>query len=123
MMTRIFPYAAVGWCLLLTTTIGQTDLLTEAKSLFGPIPRYPPALEPNPATTEKLELGKMLYFETRISKAHNISCNTCHRSGAAEPMAAPPPWATIGSMADGMHQPCSTRYSIPLSCGMDALLT
>ncbi|MDX8480096.1 hypothetical protein RFN28_16635 [Mesorhizobium sp. VK24D] len=30
MMTRIFPYAAVGWCLLLSTTIGQADLLNEA---------------------------------------------------------------------------------------------
>jgi cytochrome c peroxidase len=25
-----------------------------------------------------VNLGRMLYFETRLSKAHDISCNTCH---------------------------------------------
>lgn len=73
----------MGGCLLLSTTIGRADLLNEAQSLFAPIPRYPQALEHNPTTTEKVELGKMLYFETRLSRAHNISCNTCHQIGRA----------------------------------------
>lgn len=29
-------------------------------------------------TKEKVELGKMLYFEPRLSKSALISCNTCH---------------------------------------------
>lgn len=32
----------------------------------------------NPVTAEKVELGKKLFFETRISKSNLISCNTCH---------------------------------------------
>lgn len=32
----------------------------------------------NPITAEKVELGKKLYFEPRISKSGLISCNTCH---------------------------------------------
>jgi cytochrome c peroxidase len=32
----------------------------------------------NPITAEKTELGKMLFFEPRISKSGLISCNTCH---------------------------------------------
>jgi len=32
----------------------------------------------NPLTDAKVELGRMLYFETRISKNHDISCATCH---------------------------------------------
>ena len=32
----------------------------------------------NPITKEKVELGKKLYFEPRLSKSHLISCNTCH---------------------------------------------
>ncbi|MDQ7043283.1 MAG: cytochrome-c peroxidase [Sulfurimonas sp.] len=32
----------------------------------------------NPITKEKTELGKMLYFEPRLSKSGLISCNTCH---------------------------------------------
>ncbi|MDA7818248.1 cytochrome-c peroxidase [Sulfurimonas sp.] len=32
----------------------------------------------NPITPEKVELGKKLYFEPRISKSGFISCNSCH---------------------------------------------
>ena len=32
----------------------------------------------NPLTKEKVELGKKLYFDPRLSKSGLISCNTCH---------------------------------------------
>lgn len=32
----------------------------------------------NPLTAEKIELGKKLYFDPRLSKSGLISCNTCH---------------------------------------------
>lgn len=32
----------------------------------------------NPSTPEKIELGKQLYFEPRLSAPGTISCNTCH---------------------------------------------
>ena len=32
----------------------------------------------NHLTPEKIELGKKLYFDTRLSKSNLISCNTCH---------------------------------------------
>ncbi len=32
----------------------------------------------NPITKAKVELGKKLYFEPRLSKSSLISCNTCH---------------------------------------------
>lgn len=32
----------------------------------------------NPITDEKVELGKKLYFDPRLSKSELISCNTCH---------------------------------------------
>lgn len=32
----------------------------------------------NPMTKAKIELGKKLYFEPRLSKSGLISCNTCH---------------------------------------------
>lgn len=40
-----------------------------------------PAEFPNrasPATEDKTALGRMLFFETRLSKNHDVSCNTCH---------------------------------------------
>ena len=35
----------------------------------------------DPITKEKVELGKKLYFDPRISKSGIISCNTCHNVG------------------------------------------
>lgn len=35
----------------------------------------------NPITDAKVELGKKLYFEPRLSKSGLISCNTCHNLG------------------------------------------
>lgn len=35
----------------------------------------------NPITDRKVELGKKLYFDPRLSKSGIISCNTCHNLG------------------------------------------
>jgi cytochrome c peroxidase len=32
----------------------------------------------NPITEAKVNLGRMLYYEPRLSKNHDVSCNTCH---------------------------------------------
>ena len=39
-------------------------------------------IDPNKTvTTQRVELGKKLYFEPRLSKSGLISCNTCHNLG------------------------------------------
>lgn len=74
--------------LLLGASLGVTvpafaadDLMKSAQGLFKPIPASPPSLPGNPATAEKVELGKMLYFDPRLSASHAISCNSCHNVG------------------------------------------
>lgn len=37
-----------------------------------------PVPDDNPMTAEKVELGKLLYFDKRLSKDGTISCATCH---------------------------------------------
>ena len=32
----------------------------------------------NPVTDAKVDLGRMLYYDTRLSKNRSVSCNTCH---------------------------------------------
>jgi cytochrome c peroxidase len=61
--------------------VGETDLLASARQIFEPIPPTPPAIPGNPATPEKIALGKMLFFEPRLSASHGISCNSCHNLG------------------------------------------
>src|SRR5262245_15518227 len=43
-------------------------------SILGPVA----APADNPVTPEKAELGKKLFFDTRLSKTGNMSCETCH---------------------------------------------
>lgn len=43
-----------------------------------PLPKTPPVPADNPITKEKIELGKMLYFDPRLSKDGTVSCNSCH---------------------------------------------
>jgi len=47
-----------------------------AKAPLG-LPAVPVPAD-NPMTAEKIELGKMLYFDKRLSKDGTISCATCH---------------------------------------------
>ncbi len=39
---------------------------------------YLPTPESNPLTTEKIELGRRLFFDRRLSRDGTIACSTCH---------------------------------------------
>ena len=52
----------------------RPELMKKAQETFQSV--TPREYRPNPY--EKVELGKMLYFDTRLSKNGNISCNSCH---------------------------------------------
>jgi len=56
----------------------STDLVKEANKFFKPLPAAMPAPADNPTTPEKVALGKMLFFEPRLSKSDTVSCNSCH---------------------------------------------
>jgi cytochrome c peroxidase len=55
----------------------DADLLKKAQALFSPLPKVMDSRD-NPVTAVKVELGKMLYYEPRLSKSNVISCNSCH---------------------------------------------
>lgn len=57
------------------------ELLKQAQALFQPIPDKAPDPAGNPVTPEKIALGKMLYFDGRLSSSGVISCNSCHNVG------------------------------------------
>lgn len=56
---------------------------SDVSPLLNTLPTKAPIPPDNPATKEKIELGKMLYFEPLLSRSGVISCNTCHVMGAA----------------------------------------
>jgi cytochrome c peroxidase len=49
-----------------------------ADGLLIPLPANPPIPAENPMTPAKIDLGKKLYFDPRLSKTGKVSCNTCH---------------------------------------------
>ena len=57
------------------------DLLEEAREYFEPIPSVVPAVRDNAITHEKVELGKRLFFDPRLSRSGFLSCNSCHNLG------------------------------------------
>jgi cytochrome c peroxidase len=55
----------------------EKDLLNQAIQIFSPLPDTM-ASEKNPITPEKVALGKILFYETRISVDGTVSCARCH---------------------------------------------
>lgn len=55
--------------------------MKQATAAFKPVPSVPPELKGNPSNPAKVELGKMLFFDPRLSSSWLISCNTCHNLG------------------------------------------
>ncbi|MGD8641856.1 MAG: cytochrome-c peroxidase [Gammaproteobacteria bacterium] len=53
-------------------------VVSHAANAFEVLPKTPPVPEDNPVTPEKVQLGKQLYFDPRLSKDGTLSCNSCH---------------------------------------------
>ena len=51
---------------------------TNVSLAFEPLPEKPPIPKDNPMTKAKIELGKQLFFDPRLSKDGTVSCNSCH---------------------------------------------
>lgn len=63
--------------------------------------------ENNPLTEEGFELGKKLFFDTRLSRTNTISCGTCHQQFSA--------FAQIGhDVSHGVDDKIGIRNSPPL---------
>lgn len=68
-----------------TAEIDNQALRQMAQDNFAPIPAEPQPIqksdispEGHPITPEKVALGKMLYFDPRVSASQLIACSTCH---------------------------------------------
>ncbi len=60
------------------TAASAQDLRDLAREYFEPVPSTVPALNENPVTPEKVDLGKALFFDPRMSASGVFSCNSCH---------------------------------------------
>lgn len=81
--TRVL-FISVASLALIAATTGNSAPLTatphEADSFISQYARTTdiPAPDDNPITQEKVQLGKMLFFDPRLSASGAISCASCH---------------------------------------------
>jgi len=60
------------------TTLIAIFASSSAFANWQALPEVAPSPADNPTTAEKVELGKALYFDPRISSTGTVSCNSCH---------------------------------------------
>jgi len=60
-----------------------------APTLAAQLPPVPIPAE-NPITTDKVNLGKVLFWDEQLGSTRNVACGTCHRpdAGGGDPRAA-----------------------------------
>lgn len=75
--------AAVGLCSLvlaagrLSAAADAEALVQQAQQIFGVLPAEAQS-DANPLTPAKIDLGRMLYYDARLSPGQGLSCNGCH---------------------------------------------
>lgn len=72
------PLALVLALMAATGTAQAEALRDTALELFKPLPSTVPAVANNPITPAKIDLGKALFFDPRMSASGVFSCNSCH---------------------------------------------
>lgn len=74
--SKMISALAAGAASLVIANISQAadNDINAPLAALGP----PPIPADNPQTPEKIELGKLLFFDTRLSGDASVACSTCH---------------------------------------------
>lgn len=80
-MKRLISLALLSFFLIAVSNAFADDLMRRAQALFKPIPKTVSEVRGKTFSLKEVELGKMLYFDPRLSASELISCNTCHNMG------------------------------------------
>lgn len=57
------------------------SLVALSQALFKPVPAEVPPLKDNVVTPERRDLGRLLFFDPRLSRSGSVSCFSCHHLG------------------------------------------
>jgi cytochrome c peroxidase len=75
----------------------DSALLAQARAMFKPLPKVMESPE-NPVTPEKVALGRLLFFETRVSVDGTVSCVRCHQVSLSATDALPKSIGALGRL-------------------------
>lgn len=105
-------FAVILVPLLAQAQVISVTPLTEVKThslgpvRLGNLPPVPVPLD-NPQTSAKIELGKKLYFDARLSADNTVSCATCHNPALG--------WSDDGPTSSGIRKQLGGRRSPPVA--------
>jgi cytochrome c peroxidase len=74
--TGMATLALVAVGVLTLPAAADEELRKQANSFFGPLPAKMPGSEAD--TPARVELGRKLYFEKKLSLDNTVACNSCH---------------------------------------------
>ena len=69
--------AATFIFLLMAAVAAEDTLLKQAQEIFQPLPKDMATVE-FPITTERVQLGRSLFFDPRLTIDATMSCSSCH---------------------------------------------
>jgi cytochrome c peroxidase len=78
---RAWLVKAAGTVILMASVgivAAQSQAQPTSEKPMAPLPKSVPAPKENPTTPEKVALGKLLFFDPRLSGNNKMSCATCH---------------------------------------------
>jgi cytochrome c peroxidase len=78
MILSILVLTALAVASVVSADDGESELLARAQAIFKPLPPNA-ATADRPLTPERVELGRALFFETRVSSDGKQSCAECHQ--------------------------------------------
>jgi cytochrome c peroxidase len=90
--------------LLIAAAAEDAALLKQAQGIFQPLPKDMATAE-FPITRERVELGRSLFFDPRLTIDANMSCSSCHQPAFYGTDALPKPM--------GVKQPSAPRPDQP----------
>jgi len=76
-LAKPFAITATAIALCLGGAVSAQDM-SDYIDMFEPLPAMPPIPAGTTMSAERIDLGRMLFFEPRISASGVISCATCH---------------------------------------------
>jgi cytochrome c peroxidase len=74
---KTLPVSSLAFAVLVSTAAVATTA-TAGNAPWPALPDVAPSPADNPTTPAKVELGKKLFFDPRVSADGTVSCNSCH---------------------------------------------
>ena len=98
------------WPIVVLTAMGLGYAAgAAAYDFLQPLPDKVPIPKDNPQSEAKIELGKQLYFDRRLSVTGTVSCNRCHNvmAGGQDNRAV-----SVGALGKPTHRNAPTMWNV-----------